>query len=249
MNWRNPVNHEKETGVEISRWTAMVIGVLLIAAMVSGVFSSVPTIEEPDYLMKLPSIESRVLIAVFFQASMAVIYMAITAITYPLVKRAYPKAALAYYAFRTTGGAFLFIGIVTLLLLLALGRQYLQTDAVDLISIEIIGTLLRHTRDWLNHIGMILPWSIGGIFLYSSFLKTRLIPGWMAIWGLVATALTLTVTILYMLDRIKLVTIAYFALNAPTAFLELVLAVYLITCGFSKPSASLTGSQRKGNVQ
>jgi hypothetical protein len=61
----------------------------------------------------------------------------------------------------------------------------------------------------------------------------------MSIWGLLATGLTLAATILYMLDWIELVSIPYFALNIPTALLELVLAVYLITHGFRSASLLL----------
>jgi len=228
--------------LELNRRTAIAFGMLLITAIVSGILNSVPTIEEPDYLVKLQSIEPRVLIAVFFQALMAIIYVAIAVITYPIVKMDSQRSAIAYLVFRVTGAAFLFVGIVTLLLFLTLGRQFAQADAANVASLEIVGALLRQTRDGLNHIGMILPWSIGGFFLYKAFLRTGLIPRWMSIWGLVGVALTLVATILYMLDQIQLVTIAYFALNMPTAFFEITLAVYLIARGFRQIPSPLMPS-------
>lgn len=228
--------------MEINRRTAIAFGVLLIAAIICGVLNSVPAIEAPDYLEKLDSIESRILVAVFFQAAMATIYVAIAVIMYPIVKTDSRNAALAYFAFRVIGAAFLFVGIVSLLLLLALGRRFAQADTPNLTDFEMIGALLRQARDWLNHIGMILPWSIGGVFLYRAFLRTRLIPRWLSIWGLVGTGLTLVATILYMLDQIQIVTTTYFALNVPSALLEITLAVYLITRGFRQTSPSLTPS-------
>ncbi len=239
----NAPEYTGEETVETNRSTAIAFGMLLIAAMVCGIFSSVTAIEEPDYLIKISSIESEMLVAVFFQAMMAISYIAIVVITCPLVRMANQRAAAAYLAFRLTGAAFLFAGIVTLLLLLSLGRQFAQADPADLKGFVLAGTLLRQMRDWLNHICMILPWSIGGIFIYSSFLKTGIIPRWMSIWGLAAAVLTLTATLLYMLDQIQLVTIIYFAMNVPTALLEIVLAIYLLAWGFRQVPTSLTRSQ------
>lgn len=231
--------------MEINRNIAVTLGALLIAALVCGVFSSVPAINEPDYLKRLISIESRVFTAVFFQAMMAIIYVMIAAITYPIVKIYSQTGALAYLIFRVIGAGFLFVGIISLLLLLATSRHFSMTDAANAVNLGITGDLIRQARDWLNHIGMILPWSIGGFYLYMAFLKTRLIPRWMSKWGLIATALTLAATVLYMLNLIHLVTITYFALNIPTALLELILAGYLIIRGFSRTSFSLPQSLSK----
>lgn len=228
--------------MEANRRTAIAFGVFLIAAIICGVLNSVPAIEAPDYLEKLASIESRILVAVFFQAAMATIYVAIAVIMYPIVKMDSRNGALAYFAFRVIGAAFSFVGIVTLLLLLALGRHFAQAGATNAADFEMIGALLRQARDWLNHIGAILPWSIGGVFLYLAFLRTRLIPQWLSIWGLVGTALTLVATILYMLDQIQIVTITYVGLNVPTALFEVTLALYLIARGFRQTSPSWTPS-------
>lgn len=228
--------------MEANRRTAIAFGVFLIAAIICGVLNSVPAIEAPDYLEKLASIESRILVAVFFQAAMATIYVAIAVIMYPIVKMDSRNGALAYFAFRVIGAAFSFVGIVTLLLLLALGRHFAQAGAPNAADFEMIGALLRQARDGLNHIGAILPWSIGGVFLYLAFLRTRLVPQWLSIWGLVGTALTLVATILYMLDQIQIVTITYVGLNVPTALFEVTLALYLIARGFRQTSPSWTPS-------
>ena len=224
--------------METNRRTAITFGLLLIAAIICGILNSVPAIEAPDYLEKLGTIEPRIFVAVFFQAAMAIIYVAIAVIMYPIVKMDSQNSALPYFAFRIIGAAFLFVGIITLLLLLALGRNFAQADASNIADFEMIGALLRQARDWLNHIGMILPWSIGGIFLYLAFLRTRLVPRWLSIWGLVSTALTLVATILYMLDQIQIVTTTYFALNMPTALFEITLAIYLIARGFRQTTPS-----------
>ena len=220
--------------MEGTRRTATAFGIFMIAAIVCGVLSSVPAIEAPDYLERLETSASRILVAVFFQAAMATLYVAIAVVMYPIVKLYSRSGALAYLTFRSVGAAFLYAGIVTLLLLLALGRLHGQADTARVENLALIGALVRQARDWLNHIGMILPWSIGGVFLYVAFFRTKLIPWWISIWGLLATASTLLATMLYMFDQLEIVSVSYLAMNLPTALFEITLALYLIVRGFRK---------------
>lgn len=215
-----------------SRKRAVTFGILLIASMGAGIFSSVPALEEADYLMRLPSLEGEILRAVFFQAVMAVLYMAIAVITTPLVGVLGRQAARAYLVFRATGAIFLFAGTATLLLFLTLGRANSAADPAMAGYLEVTGALLRRGRDGLNHIAVILPWTIGAFLLYASFLKSRLIPRWISRWGLAAAVLTMVATLLYMVEAVPLVSAPYFALNAPTALGEIILALHLVIRGF-----------------
>ncbi|WP_028671186.1 DUF4386 domain-containing protein [Saccharospirillum impatiens] len=218
--------------------TARSLGRLLLAALVCGVFSSVPAIEKSDYLTTLATIEPQILVAILFQAVMAILYVAIVVVTYPIVKMNSPSQAVAYLAFRLTGAAFLFVGIVTLMLLQLLGQQVAQVGANPPAYYESLGMLLRQTRDGLNHVGMVLPWVIGGFFLNLAFLKTRLIPRWLPVWGFLGIALTLIATLLYMLSVVQGVSSPlYLILNVPLAFQEIALAVFLLVRGFRKESS------------
>jgi hypothetical protein len=85
----------------------------------------------------------------------------------------------------------------------------------------------------MNHVGMILPWCLGGLILYYCLFKMQLVPKWLLIWGFVGSFLTIIVTLMLMLGFIKIVTPTYFLMNAPTAFFELSLAVYLLVKGFN----------------
>lgn len=211
----------------------MIFGVLLLSGIACGVLSSVPALEEKDYLLELPAIEGRIFVGVFFQAMMASIYVGIVAWSYPLVRRTGEHAAAAYLVFRSIGAAFLFAGIVTLSQFVVLGRSLTHAGSADPAEFEMIGTMLRHVRDGLNHVGMILPWCIGGIIMYRSFLESEVVPRWISVWGLIGGAATLAATILFMLGQVQLVTATYLMLNVPAAFTEVVLAVYLIFRGYS----------------
>jgi hypothetical protein len=212
---------------------SILYGVLIIAGIISGILNSVPAIEYPDYLTKLSSIKTQILIAVFFQFVMASVYVCIIVLLYPIVKQYSERIALGYFAFRLIGAMFLFIGIISLLLLLLLSQSFNSSGNPSLSYFQTIGELLRNGRDWMNHIGMILPWTIGGFLLYYSFLKMKIIPVWLSIWGIVGSVLVLIGTILLMFDIIKIVTPIYFIFMIPTALFELILAIFLIVKGFS----------------
>ncbi|MCA1291920.1 DUF4386 domain-containing protein [Paenibacillus sp. alder61] len=203
-------------------------------SFVFGILSSVPALERSDYLVKLSEIEMQVLVATFFQAAMAVVYVTITVLVYPILKKYNKSLAVGYFGFRLIGSGFLFAGIGSLLLLLGASQSSAAAGQADLSYFEVIAELLRQGRDTLNHIGMILPWSIGGLILYYGLYKTRLIPGWLSIGGMIGSTLTLLATLLLMLNIIKLTSPIYFILNAPIAICEMVLAVFLIFRGFNQ---------------
>ncbi|MDA7028319.1 DUF4386 domain-containing protein [Bacillus sp. CLL-7-23] len=216
-----------------NRKTAITFGVLIILGIVFGIFSSVPALEQPDYLMKLSSIKMQVLIAVFCQFMMAAVYVCIAVLLYPIIKKYNEKLALGYFGFRMIGAAILFIGIASLLLLLFISERFVIEGQPSSSYFQTMGELLRVGRDLMNHIVMILPWSLGGLILYFCFFQMKLIPKWLSVWGMIGSILTLIATLLLMFDLIKIVTPIYFIMNTPTAIFELVLAVYLMIKSFN----------------
>jgi len=225
--------------VRSERKTAIFIGILLIAAIGFGILNSIPALERPDYLTELAAITPRVLIAVFFQAAMACVYLCIAALFYPVIKKYNEALAAGYFGFRIIGAAFLFVGIVSLLLLLTLSQSFVSAVNPDLLYFQTTGELLRIGRDLMNHIGMILPWSLGGLILYYSIYKIKLVPGWLSVWGIASSALTVISTFMLMLGVINIVTPIYFLLNMPTALFELTLAIFLIIRGFNPVTVDL----------
>lgn len=219
--------------MDSKRKKAIILGILLICGILFGILNSIPALESPDYLINLSTIKTNVLNAVFFQAAMAIVYVWIAVLLYPILKIYNEDLATGYFSFRIIGAGFLFVGIGSLLLLLWLSQSFVSAGQINSSHFEIIGELLRKGRDILNHIGMILPWSIGGLILYYCFFQMKLIPKWLSIWGGIGSVFTLISTLLLMLTIIEMATPIYFIMNTPTALFELILAVILIVKGFN----------------
>jgi hypothetical protein len=226
--------------MSLDRKTAIAFGALLISGIVFGIFSSVPALENPDYLNKLASIKIQVLMATFCQFAMAVVYVCIAVLLYPIIKKYNEVMAHAYFGFRIIAATFLFVGIVSLLLLLSISQNFVTADQPDLSYFQTTGQLLRTGRDWLNHVAMILPWSIGGLILYYCFFKMKVIPHWLSLWGIVSSIFTLMATLLLLFDLLKIISPTYFIMNTPAILFELVLAIFLITKGFHPIRADLS---------
>lgn len=223
----------------------MELGALLIAGIAFGVASSVPVLESPDWLGRLSSVRPQVLWAVFFQFCMACVYVRVAALLYPAIERYSERMALSYFGFRIVGAGFLFAGTASLLALLFASSSFVAAGGPSGSYFHVLGELLRLGRDWLNHGGMILPWVVGGVVLYYFFLKTGMVPRWLAAWGLAGAALTLLATVLFMFDVVKVASPAYLVMNAPSALFELTLAVWCIAKGLKAP-VMLHAAQPRG---
>ena len=185
-----------------NRKTAIFFGILLIFGIVFGILNTVPALERPGYLVKLFENKTQVLWAMFFQFAMASVYVGISVVIYPIIKKFNEGLALLCFGFRIVGAAFLYIGIVSLMLLLFISQSYSTSNQPNPSYYQTIAELLRVGRDGLNHIGMILPWSIGGLILFYSFFRMNLVPKWLTIWGMIGYTLTLMSTILLLFEII-----------------------------------------------
>lgn len=82
---------------------------------------------------------------------------------------------------------------------------------------------------------------------FGMLLIVALVSGVFSKFRLLRNPINSVATILYMLNWVELVTITYFALNIPTALLELTLAGYLIW-GCFRPASFSTPQTRLNNT-
>jgi len=219
------------------------LGLLLICSLVFGVFSSVPALERPDYLEQLPDLEKQVLTAAFFQTAMAVAYVGIAVLFYSLLKSYSERLVTGFVAFKLIGAGFLFLGIGFLPLLMEVSQGAASVSPVNEVIFEWNAEWLRQGRDFVNHIGMILPWSIGSLILYYCLFTTARIPRWLAVWGMISSICTVVATLILLSDEISITSPAYLLLNTPTAFGELILAVFLMIKGINVDEKERTGAE------
>ncbi len=214
--------------------TARIVGVLFIIATVFSILGGVfivPSLDDPDYLIKVSANENQVLIGVLFEL-IAAGAVAGTGITlFPIFRKHNETLALGYAGGRIIEAVTIILAALGALLLLTLSREYVA-GAPDASSLQTLGTLLRAVRDWTNLLGPIFVLSLNALMLNSVFYQSRLIPRWLSVWGLIGATLVLAAGLLRLfgLDPFSPISIL---LTLPIALFEMVLAVRLIVKGFN----------------
>lgn len=215
--------------MDTGRRTARLVGILFITGTLAGVLSAVftgPTLGDPDYLLKVGANQNQILTGVLLVLVMGFALAMIPASLFPIFRRYNEALALGALVFRGALEAAGYIGIVLCwLLLITVGQQYKGAGTTEAAALQSIGALILAGADWITQL-LAIVFSLGALMIYSLFYRSRLIPLWLSIWGLVGAVLYLATPLLHL-----------FGLNldflmAPLALQEIVLALWLIVKGF-----------------
>jgi hypothetical protein len=216
------------------RVISIFVGALYIFGLAAGILSIATTVDNSDYLSKSALNSHQINRAAFFQLLMAIFYIGIAVVLYPLLKLYNERLAVGFLSFRIIAVLFLLIGTIILLVILKLSQEYVKAGSSDSSYYNMIGNLLKTSRDLVNHVGMIIMLSIGGIMLYIIMIQSGLIPMWISIWGLFGSSIAILASFLVMIKYIEILTPTYMILNIPIALQEIVLAIWLIVKGFKQ---------------
>jgi hypothetical protein len=214
------------------RSSAVITGVLLIAGLITGIFSVVPVIDGADYLVKASTNENQVLVGAFFQLLMVFSYVGIPILMYPILSKYNKGLALGSVAFGIIAGVFIIIGVIILLLLLTLSYDFAKAGALNVSYFQNMGGVLREGRDLVNHVATTLTFVLAMFLFNCIFYQTRLVPRWLSASGLIGSTLSIVASFLFMIRFIGL-DATYMILNIPIALHQLVLAIWLIIRGFN----------------
>jgi len=221
-----------------NRRIAVVAGVaFLIAtvAQVAGVAMVSPILSAPEYLTRISTNESRVLLGALLQFIGALACTGIALALYPVLRNYNHVLAIGSVGFRTIEGVLHALIAVCWLLLVTLSREAVGAGAPGSSAFQVPGALLQAGPDWLAPLTL-LAFGLGALCYYWVFYQSRLIPRWLSAWGLVAIALAMVSALLVLLGLIEAFSTPQLVLAAPIGLQEMVLAVWLIAKGFN-PSA------------
>ena len=218
------------------RRSGIVTGILFIAATAAGMLAmfAQPVFNAPDYLTKISANEPTVLAAALLVFIMGWAGAGIGISMYPILRRHNEGLALGAAGFRIIEGALTCINAVLILLLVTLSREFIKAGPADLAQFQNLGTLLAEGRTWVRDVAALPAWCIGAFLYYSMFLKTRLVPRWLSVWGLAGITLTMAGSILVLFRQIAHLSTVQMLMYLPAAVQEMVLAIWLIVKGFNR---------------
>ena len=208
-----------------------VLGAVVGGEVLTSIISGKPLVGV-DILSLAAANSSQLTAGSFFTFMMGISLVAMTVFLYPVMRRASKELAMGMVLFRgALEGVFYFLSTITFLTLIAVGNTYVETGS-DSAVLQTIGNLLYQFETLKAPISSII-FLIGATCIYLTFYRTRLIPRWLTVWGLIGVVCSLASALLSFFH----VETGYgFYLEMVLAPQEMVMAVWLIVKGFN-PSA------------
>jgi len=215
--------------------TAIIAGILFIIATVDALLSTpfLTPVNASNYLTAVSAQGNQVTTGALLAFIAAAASAGIAISLYPVLRKYHEGLALGAVGFRLIEGVFYIVGVIALLLLLTLSRDFVQAGAPDSPYFQTLGALLLAGYHWSGNVGSLLAFCLGALMYYYIFYQTRLVPRWLAGWGLVGAAMCMIAGLLVMFRVIGPMSTPQVVLALPIAVQEMVLAVWLIVKGFN----------------
>ncbi len=195
------------------------------------------SLEGVDILALVAANSSQLIVATFFTLMMGISLVAMTVFLYPIFRKDSEELAVGMLLFRgALEGTYYFITALGLLTLVALGNEYMAMGAKSA-ALQSIGNVLYQFQDFIGPVGTFV-FLIGATCLYVSFYRTRLIPRWLTIWGLIGVVPYMAYALLHLFH---LDTGYGFWLQMVLAPQELVMGAWLVIKGFSQAAIKELG--------
>lgn len=157
----------------------------------------VSILNAPDYMVKLSENKTSVVLGVLSILTMGISMMSV--VLYPVIKKYNEALALGSVIFRGALELVSCFGIaICWLLLLSLGQSYVLAGSPVDSEFQLMGDTLKNLAFVSGSMGLDTIFSIGAIIIYYVFLKTRLLPFWLSLWGLAGAILYIFTPILMM---------------------------------------------------
>jgi len=224
---------DKRIGTDSNRRAALITGVLFIVATAASLLGTAieqPVLTGTVYLTRISEHLTRVSAGGLFEFVAAGTGAAIAVSLYPVLKRWSGSLALGAVVFRAIEAVMYSVGAVSLLSLLKVAQQFTNAAPANRAWFQAIGDALLGARAEAILAG-VFAFGLGALMYYYVFYRSRLVPRWLSGWGIVAELLLLVACLSALFSRNPVT--SYTILILPIAVQEMVLAVWLITRGFS----------------
>lgn len=228
-----------------SKKTAVIVGVLFIISTAAGVLNLgflVPLLNDPGYLVNIAANENQWIAGVILDLICAGAFVGIAVVIFPILRKHSGTVAIGYVVARGFEAVPFVIGAISLLALLTVSQEYVQAGTPDVRYYLPLGSSLLAAYDWTQLLGPRILAALAALPFYYLLYRTRLVPRFISVWGLVGAPLYLASGVLGLFGLSSLST-ASILLFLPHALNEMVLAVWFIVKGFN-PSAVESKEQK-----
>lgn len=225
--------------------TARLVGILFIMATVPFSISVMilqPVLDSSDFLVQISLEQDRVSIGVILELVNHIAIVCIAVLLYPILKTFSERLALGYVVARSVESVLFVIATMHLLTLIFVSQEFAAVGPSGAVHVQDLGSILVAGHDWDRAPLAFIAFSIGAIILNYSLYRTKLVPRWVSIWGLLATASILAARVMLLLG-VDLSPSTVAMLDGPIFLQEMVFAVWLIVKGFDQSALTTMPSR------
>jgi hypothetical protein len=239
-----------EHGVREHQAAATTAGILYITGTVAGVLSMVvgaPIRDASDPLAAAAGHSGALVTGALLVLVMGLSLAFVPVVLFPVLRRVNEVAAIGYLIMR---GAVETVGYVIAaigwLLLVPLGKAVSAGPG----TASQVGVRLGSLVANFDAAGAVstLVFCVGAAVFYSLLYRSRIVPRWIASWGLVGIAFYVAADLLAMYAVIGATSPAQVAMFMPLAVQEMVLAAWMIARGFRPAAVSTTSESADGTL-
>lgn len=215
-----------------ARW----IGWWFVVATVAGVLSVVLTssaLGGDDLLASVHSGQTSLIVGEMLVFVMLAAMLTTAVLLAPVLRGHDERIALGYVVARVAEVVVIAIGMIAGLLLVPLSRDAAAIGSGDDAGSRVLADHLHATIDWTGYVGAQMIFAISALLLNVAFLRSGLVPRWLALWGLVGVPFMFLSGLLVMFESLGEHASALNLLVVPLAVQEMAMAVWLIARGWS----------------
>jgi hypothetical protein len=226
---------------------AVTAGVLYIIGTVSGVLSKVwvlaPVRDADDPLAYAAEHAHRVVTGALLVLLMGLALVFVPVVLFPILRRLDEVLAIGYLTVRGAVEATCYLISVVALLLLAPVSGVMSAGPGTASPAGVrLGTLLINFEA-IDAVTA-LVFCLGGVMFYALLYRSRIVPRWIAVWGLAGVPLYVAAYVLAMYGAIGTNSAELNLLVLPLAVQEMALGIWMIARGF-RPAGGTAASQHE----
>ncbi|MBT2619020.1 DUF4386 domain-containing protein [Bacillus sp. ISL-78] len=226
--------------------SAKIVGVLFILAAVTAIIGLIlykPILNGPDYLINGSEHANQVTLGALMELFLVASAIGTATTMFPILRRYNETIALWHVCFRFLEAIVITIGVISVLSLLTLSREFIAAGAPDTASFQTSGIVLKAIHDWTFMLGPLFMLGINTMMYSYIFYKTKLVPRFIPILGMTGATLVFICALLVLFGIIQQISVWGAILALPVAANEMILAVWLIVKGFNESAlASISAS-------
>jgi Domain of unknown function (DUF4386) len=232
--------------MDSTRKTALVVGVLFIVTFITSIPALVlygPVLNNANYVLGAGA-DTRIFVGAFLEVLLAISGIGTAVAFFPVIKRRNEGLALGYVAARVVESTIILVGVISLLSVVTMRRDYAGGAGVDASSLVIVGKALVAIHKWTFLLGPGYCAGIeNGLLLGYLMYRSGLVPRGIAVLGLVGGSLAFATATAELFSVYQQVSTAAGVTILPEAAFEALLGIWLTVKGF-KPSPIISGDTR-----